>query len=144
MSKEVATKAGLLLWGLSHFQFFDPWSRSGRAPCSSLFLMASTAKRGASLFTLSCLWLGVSVGRMPLIWDVCRLSEQEAEFVGGTRTPWRPQDKQERHLWVEDIVSHPKEITPPINKELCAQTSTFLSFVERQNPLSWLSCFNLS
>lgn len=47
-----------------------------------------------------------SVGRMPLIWDVCRLSEQEGEEW----TPRQPWDKQERHLWVEAIISHPKEI----------------------------------
>lgn len=28
------------------------------------------------------------------------------------RTPRQPQDKQERHLWVEAIISHPTEIIP--------------------------------
>lgn len=103
------------LWNV-YFKFImqiKVWVIPDPPPSTSLhhhFLMPNTKQKGLSI--LPCLRLGVSVGRMLLIWDVCRLSEHEGERVRVRRTLRQPQDKQERHLWVEAIISHPKEIIP--------------------------------
>lgn len=106
--------------------------------------MASTLNRDTSLLTLSCLRLGVSVGRMQLVWDVCRLSEKEAEERGEGEPRGTPRtNKRGICEWKPPSVIL-KKLSPlpcPTDHQGPAWSDCGL-LTKRQNPLSLLACFN--
>lgn len=76
------------------------------------FFMFSTPKRETFLFILSCLsslyLCGKNATHLRCL-QVVRAGGREAWV---RRTLRQARDKQERHLWVEAIISHPKDIIP--------------------------------
>lgn len=98
-----------------------------------LLLPSVSQKIEDLLFILPCLRLGVSVGRMPLIWDVCTLSKQEAGEQG-KGVPWGSPKTNKKGIceW-----KPPSVILKKLSLLPCAAKSRLLrawSFCEQTRP----------